>query len=97
MIVSLSDEAAADLLAAADWYIDAGAWPASQDLRREVALALDRLTYAPDIGTRGTENTRILPVHRFPYLLVYRSQDDAVRVIAVVHQRRAPGFWVGRR
>ena len=91
MIVSLSDEAAAD------WYIDAGAWSASHNLRREVALALDRLAYAPGLGTRAAENTRILPIHRFPYSLVYRHQGDDVRVIAVAHQSRAPGFWLKRR
>jgi hypothetical protein len=27
---------------------------------------------------------------------VYRPEDDLLRVIAVEHQRRRPGFWMGR-
>ena len=97
MNVSLSDEATADLLAAADWYMDDGAWTAAQDLRREVDQALGRLAYAPGVGTRGPSNTRILPVHRFPYSLIYRRQGDTVRVIAIAHQSRAQGYWANRR
>jgi hypothetical protein len=39
----------------------------------------------------------MLPIHRFPYSLVYRVQGGRIRVIAVAAQRRRPGFWRGRR
>jgi plasmid stabilization system protein ParE len=32
----------------------------------------------------------------FPYVLIYRTQAEVVFVVAVAHQRRRPGYWVGR-
>jgi hypothetical protein len=34
-------------------------------------------------------------LREFPYELVYRYQpgDDVVRVIAIAHQHRRPGYW----
>jgi toxin ParE1/3/4 len=35
-------------------------------------------------------------LHRFPYHLVYFVHDDAVRILAVAHNHRRPGYWLGR-
>jgi plasmid stabilization system protein ParE len=35
--------------------------------------------------------------HRFPYAVLYSSAGDEIRVLAVMHLRRRPGYWVGRR
>lgn len=32
----------------------------------------------------------------FPYALLYEPQADQIRVLAVMHQRRRPHYWVGR-
>ena len=96
MKVSLSDEALQDLIEATDWLIDAPAWAAVESLHTEVQQATQRLSRAPGLGTPGPEATRLLPIHRFPYSLVYRVDEDDVRVIAVAHQSREPGYWHGR-
>ena len=96
MIVSLSDEALAELIAAADWLIDDDAWAAAEELHVEVDRAIKWLSQAPGIGTPGPEGTRILPIHRFRYSLVYRVSGDSVRVIALAHQGREPEYWRGR-
>ena len=97
MNLSLSEEAVDDAKQTADWYIDQDAWAAAVDLKVEIDRALARLLKEPGLGTPGPEETRILPVHRFPVSLVYRVQGDMVRVIAVAGQRRQPGYWAGRR
>jgi plasmid stabilization system protein ParE len=94
--VSLSEEALADATQAADWYIDQGAWTAAAALQVEIADALARIAADPGLGTPGPEDTRILPVHRFPVSLVYRVDGAELRVIAVAAQRRRPGHWAGR-
>jgi plasmid stabilization system protein ParE len=33
---------------------------------------------------------------RFPYALVFLVQEDEVRVLAVAHAKRRPGYWLGR-
>ncbi len=35
-------------------------------------------------------------VHRFPYALLYFEQPEVVRVLAIAHERRRPGYWRGR-
>jgi toxin ParE1/3/4 len=34
---------------------------------------------------------------RFPYALLYAVNDEEIRILAVMHVRRRPGYWVGRR
>jgi hypothetical protein len=33
---------------------------------------------------------------QFPYKLVCRVQGEVLTVLAVAHQSREPGYWVGR-
>lgn len=39
---------------------------------------------------------RRFPLTRFPFAMIYRSDPDAVRIVAVAHRRRRPGYWQGR-
>ena len=50
----------------------------------------------PGIGTPTLGRRRLFPLHRFPYSLVYRIDEAEVRISAVAHQRRRPGYWRGR-
>jgi plasmid stabilization system protein ParE len=96
MRVGLGTEAQADAEQAADWYIDHDAWEAARAFHEELAKALARIGTEPGLGTPASGGVGILPLHRFPYSLVYRVQGDLVCVIAVAAQRRRPGFWRGR-
>ena len=35
-------------------------------------------------------------IHRFPYAVLYRVDSDEIVVVAVMHQRRRPDYWLGR-
>jgi hypothetical protein len=48
-------------------------------------------------GAFVADRTRMLTLYDFPYSLIYRIQGDEIRVIAVAHHSRRPGYWVGRR
>lgn len=39
---------------------------------------------------------RRAPVRAFPYRLVYLKTATALRVLAVAHDAREPGYWAGR-
>ncbi len=95
--VSLSSEAQADADAAADWYIGEGAFIAADDFADELEQALSLLSQFTKLGEPGAYNTRTLPFHSFPYSLIYRQQNNTIRVIAVAHHSRRPGYWVERR
>ena len=32
----------------------------------------------------------------FPYAIIYEAHHESVRVLAIAHLRRHPGFWVDR-
>lgn len=96
MRIGLSAEALADAEEAIDWYIDHDAWSAARSFHEEVNRAMARVSATPGLGTPGPKGVRILPIHRFPYSLVYRVQGGEIRIIAVAAQRRRPGFWSGR-
>lgn len=97
MRVSLSNEAQGDADAAVDWYIDEGAFVAADDFVDELDRALGMLNRFPELGQAGMGNTRALPLHSFPYSLIYRLQVDVIRVIAIAHHSRRPRYWAGRR
>jgi plasmid stabilization system protein ParE len=97
MRISLSAEAEAEANEAVDWYIGKEAIYAASDFADALDYALDMLRQFPHMGAHGAMSTRILPLHTFPYSLVYRIQDDIVRVIAIAHQNLRPVYWAGRR
>ena len=39
---------------------------------------------------------RRLPVSRFPYHVVYLATASHLRILAVAHDRRKPGYWKSR-
>jgi len=51
----------------------------------------------PKVGAmfRGTRRRYLL--RRFPYSIIYQVSTDELRVIAVAHQRRRPGYWASRK
>jgi plasmid stabilization system protein ParE len=44
---------------------------------------------------RGTRRRYIL--RRFPYSIIYQSTADELRILAVAHHRRRPGYWANRK
>jgi toxin ParE1/3/4 len=51
------------------------------------------LTEFPGIGTPTTKGRRLFPIGRYPYSMLYRIQDGAVRISAIAHHSRRPGYW----
>lgn len=97
MRISLSDEALADFEAGTDWYLEELAFIAADDFADEIEHALSMLSGFPNIGIAGSYKTRIFTLQNFPYSLIYRVQPEYVRVVAVAHHSRRPGYWAGRR
>ncbi len=62
------------------------------EFRRIAAAALEN----PKAGSVREGATRRLVFRRFPYNLFYRVREQELRILAVAHQRRRPGYWQGR-
>jgi plasmid stabilization system protein ParE len=98
--VRFDDEADAEYRLAGRWY----------EARREhlgieffdaVDAAIDRIVAAPQAGSpvRGLPpdlTVRRRAVMRFPYHVVYMELETHIRILAIAHDRRRPGYWHDR-
>jgi plasmid stabilization system protein ParE len=90
--VTFHAEAEAELVAAAASY-EAHRSGLGVEFIAEVERATGALVSYPKIGHRFSRRLRRVLVLRFPYGLLYRIEADAVRIVAVAHLRRRPGYW----
>lgn len=93
--VRLSDDAIAEARAAFAWYRERNPQAADAFLR-ELDHATESIGHSPDAWPPYLGGTRRRLLRRFPFSLVYRMRGDQAEVIAVAHQRRRPGYWMGR-
>ena len=97
MRVSLSELAHDDANAAIDWYVGEGAYIAADDFADALEKAFGLLSNFPHLGGHAAHHTRMLALHSFPYSVIYRLQNNEIRIVAVAHHSRRPGYWGGRR
>jgi toxin ParE1/3/4 len=91
-------EAGEELDAAAAWYEEREAGLGG-DLLGEVDRAIAAIEESPaswPLVRRKTGLRRFL-LARFPYAILYERLDDELRILAVSHTRRRPGYWRKRR
>ena len=64
-----------------------------EEVRRLTAAIVEYPTAGPII--LGTVRRRLCL--RFPYAVLYEVHADQIRILAVMHLKRRPNYWVGRR
>ncbi len=90
-------EAAEELEQAWQWY--AARNPvAAERFADEVAQALGVIGEAPGRWMLAGHATRRMPLHRFPFKVVYRWHpgDAVVKIVAIAHDKRRDGYWRDR-
>jgi plasmid stabilization system protein ParE len=95
-LVRLRRVAKRDLREAAAWYRER-----NEDVARrfkvEVSRTIELLEQFPSTGgfVPGVDDPSIrqLPVHNFPYHVVFIRLPDRISVLAIAHDRRKPGYW----
>jgi plasmid stabilization system protein ParE len=98
--VQFEDEADAEYRLAGRWY---------EERREHLGLeffdavdeAIGRILDLPRSGTPLPRIPADLPVRtmavtRFPYQVIYLEVNDHIRILAVAHDRRKPGYWTTR-
>ncbi len=66
------------------------------DFLEEVQLAIRRILDFPNAWQPLSSNTRRCLTKRFPFGVVYQIKTDEVRIIAIAHLKRRPGYWRSR-
>jgi len=81
---------------------DARRWYADRDARaagvfiREFDAALRRLIELPQAWPTFEAGTRRILLKRYPYQIIYREKAGHIEIVAVMHERRRPGYWQDR-
>lgn len=101
MKVRIDPEAEAETREAAGWYEQRHPGLGLEFLAA-VDNAVQRIRNTPEryprLETLPEEHAvRRLLLDRFPYVVVYESAEDEVRILAVAHTRRRPNYWRHRR
>ena len=91
----VNPEAETDLAEARAWY-DGRQTGLGNEFLECVGDVFDRLRHSPNLFGKVFQELRLTRVRRFPYVVIYRIDEDQVTVVAVYHTRRDPRGWQGR-
>ena len=92
----LHDRASAELDEAAAWYERQRPGLGGQ-FRAAVERTVLRIQEDPQIGqVYEATRFRYCLVRRFPYVVFFCEGEQAIRVLAIAHGRRRPGYWMDR-
>ncbi|MEO5730635.1 MAG: type II toxin-antitoxin system RelE/ParE family toxin [Byssovorax sp.] len=95
LIVGVSAEE--ELGEASDWY--EGKRPGlGIEFVDAVQVALDAILEAPETWRfwRKGHPYRKHVLHRFPFVLFFVVDEATIRIVAIAHAKRRPGYWLGR-
>lgn len=97
MPIDVLPQARRELRDAAAWYESKQA-DLGEEFLDEVGRALEEIADAPSQFPRWCDDRpyRKALVTRFPYVVFFVERPGEVRVLAVAHVRRRPGYWVSR-
>lgn len=93
---SLSAEAEEELDQAAAHYRNQASVAVAVAFLNEFERAARLIDEHPGLGTPTSRGRRLMPLRRFPFSLLYRVEGSEIRISAVAHHRRRPGYWRGR-
>ena len=62
----------------------------------EVYATITRIIQYPNAWSALSKNSRRCLVSRFPYGVIYQIKSHTLRIIAVAHLNRRPGYWKER-
>jgi toxin ParE1/3/4 len=69
----------------------------AEAFEREFDTVVQLLLRHPQLGTPGARLSRSLRLNGFPYQVHYHADLQRIRILAVTHHSRKPGYWHGRR
>jgi plasmid stabilization system protein ParE len=98
--VRFEEEAEAEYRAAGRWYEERRTG-LGLEFFDAVDAAIDQIVRQPRAGAPVPRvpvdlSVRRAPVKRFPYHVIYIEMNATIRVLAIAHDRRRPGYWQTR-
>jgi len=88
-------EARRDFRESAQWYRDRSP-QAATDFRATVSHSVLAIAESPLRYPAYLYGTRRCVLRTFPFSIVYLDDRDSVKIVAVAHHKRRPGYWKSR-
>jgi len=88
-------EAATELIQAWEWYNNKKQG-LGDEFFNEVERAIKMILKTPKSWPVYVHDTRRYLLRRFPYAVVYRQKDEEILIVAIMHLRRKPDYWMRR-
>ena len=66
------------------------------DFESEIRNALRIIQQNPEMWPLRQRNVRRYLIERFPFAIHYTIEPDILRIIAIAHCSRKPGYWKNR-
>lgn len=93
--LTFNPEAEIEYEDALEWYFQRNPHAADR-FETAVDQSIQAIVAHPTMFPLWDQIHRHVLVRDFPYILIYRVDDDEARVIAVAHAKRRPGYWSNR-
>ena len=58
---------------------------------------VERIRLNPELGAPFSSTARRRALETFPYGVIYTLPSNKIRILAVAHASRRPGYWRSRR
>ena len=97
MKLSVSKEAEVELEEAIEFYAKSGGDSLGLSLAAEFERTVSLLQSRPLIGSQWLKGFRKFGLRRFPFSIIYIVSSAELRVLALAHFRRKPGYWAKRK
>ena len=94
-VIEIHPGAKSELREGADWY-EQRSPGLGRDLLDEAARAVESIRQRPTRWPVHRAGTRKRLLHRFPYAVIYRIEDERILIAAFAHLRRRPAYWADR-
>jgi toxin ParE1/3/4 len=62
----------------------------------EFTDGIDKIKHSPDVWALFGKTCRRFLINRFPYAIIYRVKPNSIEIVAVMHLKRKPGYWINR-
>ena len=97
MAISVEFDAAArvEFDDAFNWYAERSPG-AAIGFATEVDLAIESIAADPERFQRTFAGCRLCRLKQYPYCVVYYRSGTSLRIVAVAHAKRRPGYWQRR-
>lgn len=92
---SIHPDAIEEAVSAARWYRERSPISARRFIA-ELNQVVDSILEAPHRWPISARGTRKIKLPCFPYLVIYRTKNDTVLILAIAHGHRRPGYWKSR-